>query len=677
MKKLISILLVVVLLISAVPFTAYAGGDEIELILDTPYEVWVGESTEVYKFTPSKDGWYKFYTSGTWDTYATLYNENWDKIVWSDDYNNDANFSISYKLYDGYTYYLEVGACVKEPQLAVFNLQVTETVGVEDAFISKEPDDMRCIIGLETESIDLTGLEVTFTLSNGERVIWSYDTYENVAGEFVAVNIDDDGMGHYYVTVECGEAYDKLFFDMIENPVESISVASMSSIEVYEYSNGSFIDDYYHYYYQIPVDTKMIIKYKDGTEALVDYYEETSDGFSFRSEDEQYLNYWTIGENEFTIKYMGCTTTATVTILPCPYESVRLISAPSKVYVYGDFQTGYFVNGEYIISPKDLTGLAFEVEYSDGTTEVIDGDDIDMKSMKIDGYHYHIEEQHINGPTNLYVTLYYKGADINYYVEVIETPVESIEVVKAPDVTIYEDIYQANYSGMVVQVNYKDGTNEKVTFTEDNMEYQLNGSLCCKVPINDNYLYVDRDFDIATEEYYTAISCSGVLLEYDGIVYTESREVEEIIKVENFSYNSDGMTVYVKYKDGYEESLTYSVLDYYDYGDDMYEGFAMTEKGVAYFDISKYSDEVNTSIYRLYTIESYFYVEYSKGMLGDVDGDGDITIMDATAVQLHIASLVILNDDELSRADTDKDGRISIKDVTAVQLYVAKLINEL
>ena len=66
----------------------------------------------------------------------------------------------------------------------------------------------------------------------------------------------------------------------------------------------------------------------------------------------------------------------------------------------------------------------------------------------------------------------------------------------------------------------------------------------------------------------------------------------------------------------------------------------------------------------------------TTGKLGDVDGDGDITIMDATAVQLHIASLEILAADAQKRADTDVDENISIIDATNIQLFVAKLITE-
>ncbi|MEE1060919.1 MAG: hypothetical protein UH080_03720 [Ruminococcus sp.] len=301
MKKILSVILTAVMLLSISPITAFAGGDEIELSLDTPYEVWVDKNAEVYRFTPSDDGWYRFYTSGDFDTYATLYNSNWDQITFADDWLADTDFDFSCKLYAGYTYYLEVGAYVEELELAKFNLYVCETVGVEEAVITKEPDDKTCIIGLENETVDLTGMEVTFTLSNGEEVLWSYDNSSYVAGNMVYVYTDYDGMGHYYVDVMCGDVFERLYLDMIENPVESISVYSMSAIELYENSCGYLYDGEYIYDYRIPDDAKMQINYKDGSSAVVDYQGITSDGFYFRSDDIQYYAPWSVGDNEFTI----------------------------------------------------------------------------------------------------------------------------------------------------------------------------------------------------------------------------------------------------------------------------------------------------------------------------------------------------------------------------------------
>lgn len=659
------------------PFTAFAGGDEIELELDTKYEVWVGEDVEIYRFTPTDDGWYKFYTEGDCNTYATLYNSNWDYIDFADDSDGEENCSLTYKLYSGYTYYLEVGAYVEETQVVKFNLFATETVGVEDAYISKEPDDTTCIIGFEYESIDLRGLEVTFTLSDGEEVLWSYNEGDTVAGFYVEYTIDSDGFGNYYVEVVCGEGYDRLMFDMIENPVESISVESMSAIELYENSSGYFSDEgYYHYQYAMPEDAKIRIKYIDGTESVVNYHDQPIDGFYFECDDEQYLNHWNVGENEFTIKYMGCTTTATVTILPCPYESVNLLSAPTREYIYGDFSTGYVYDGDYVLCPDDLTGLSFELGYSDGTTEIIDEDNIDMGNMQIDGYMYEIGEYLVAGAGNVQVTLSYKGMDITYSVKVVENPIDSIEVLKAPDKHEYEDRYHADYTGMEIKVNFKDGTNETVVLTEENMTYELNGSLYCYVPVGDYKLSILRQFDLNSEKYYTTVVCLGVMTDYYGIEYTESREVESITKVENFTYNTDGMTICVEYKDGTEETLTYSPVDYYDYGDNMYEGFAYTENGITYFDTALKSKDETSTVYSLYTLETSIEVTVPNIKLGDIDGNGVINILDATLIQRYIAQVVTLTDQQKTAADTDKNGKHTISDVTAIQRYVAQIISE-
>ena len=64
-------------------------------------------------------------------------------------------------------------------------------------------------------------------------------------------------------------------------------------------------------------------------------------------------------------------------------------------------------------------------------------------------------------------------------------------------------------------------------------------------------------------------------------------------------------------------------------------------------------------------------------MTGDVDGDGEVTVMDATAIQLHIAKLELLYGSGLANADVNKDGNVSILDATQIQLFIAQLIPEL
>lgn len=63
-----------------------------------------------------------------------------------------------------------------------------------------------------------------------------------------------------------------------------------------------------------------------------------------------------------------------------------------------------------------------------------------------------------------------------------------------------------------------------------------------------------------------------------------------------------------------------------------------------------------------------------KYEIGDANLDGDINIKDATAIQKHVAQLILLEGDALTLADYDEDNVITIKDATAIQKKVAGLI---
>ena len=63
-------------------------------------------------------------------------------------------------------------------------------------------------------------------------------------------------------------------------------------------------------------------------------------------------------------------------------------------------------------------------------------------------------------------------------------------------------------------------------------------------------------------------------------------------------------------------------------------------------------------------------------LMGDVDLDGEITIMDATAVQLHLAQLQMLSEEALKLADVDGSSDITIMDTTTIQLFLAQIIDK-
>lgn len=58
-------------------------------------------------------------------------------------------------------------------------------------------------------------------------------------------------------------------------------------------------------------------------------------------------------------------------------------------------------------------------------------------------------------------------------------------------------------------------------------------------------------------------------------------------------------------------------------------------------------------------------------LYGDVDKDGEVSIKDATLIQLYLAHFEDFDDDTYIIADFNKDSKVNILDVTLIQLYLA------
>ena len=66
-------------------------------------------------------------------------------------------------------------------------------------------------------------------------------------------------------------------------------------------------------------------------------------------------------------------------------------------------------------------------------------------------------------------------------------------------------------------------------------------------------------------------------------------------------------------------------------------------------------------------------VDGDKGILGDVNSDGEVNVMDATLIQKSVVNMITLTDDENIRADVNGDSKVNIKDATAIKKFVVKL----
>ena len=112
------------------------------------------------------------------------------------------------------------------------------------------------------------------------------------------------------------------------------------------------------------------------------------------------------------------------------------------------------------------------------------------------------------------------------------------------------------------------------------------------------------------------------------------------------------------------------------------EGFIVSNgKGSMTVDILDFADynafriiDENTGAYKVegYNIE---FPPVPEVTLGDVSGDGLITVSDATLVQQHAADIITLEGTALAAADTNKDGIISVSDATLIQQRAAEMID--
>ncbi|MBR3988286.1 MAG: leucine-rich repeat protein [Clostridia bacterium] len=71
--------------------------------------------------------------------------------------------------------------------------------------------------------------------------------------------------------------------------------------------------------------------------------------------------------------------------------------------------------------------------------------------------------------------------------------------------------------------------------------------------------------------------------------------------------------------------------------------------------------------------ETEFTGTFPKGILGDADNNGSITIKDATSIQKYVAKLIAVDEEALKAADVNSDGKVNVKDATAIQKYLAKI----
>lgn len=65
---------------------------------------------------------------------------------------------------------------------------------------------------------------------------------------------------------------------------------------------------------------------------------------------------------------------------------------------------------------------------------------------------------------------------------------------------------------------------------------------------------------------------------------------------------------------------------------------------------------------------------FGTALVGDANGDGKISIADATAIQKHLAKIGVISEENMKLADLNGDGKLTVADATIIQKKLAGIL---
>ena len=246
-----------------------------------------------------------------------------------------------------------------------------------------------------------------------------------------------------------------------------------------------------------------------------------------------------------------------------------------------------------------------------------------------------------------------------------------------PDTDTFE--VGKKYSAQVTLI-----TDEGYEFAENGLTGTMNGKDATKsifVATPKKKIYMSRWFTCYALAEIDTVEVSGVVAPRDGEhpTYAASAPAGAGYAVEDYDDDNCWQNGVCWYHAGSEMSFT----DRFIAGETYTAQVSLvSEPGLYCFAASGLSGKLNgksaaVGAFSPSTAAENIYVQYtftcSSGvLLGDADTDGEVTILDATAIQRTLVSLDVAAFDR-DAADADQDGGLTILDATAIQRHLVKL----
>ena len=212
-------------------------------------------------------------------------------------------------------------------------------------------------------------------------------------------------------------------------------------------------------------------------------------------------------------------------------------------------------------------------------------------------------------------------------------------------------------------VDWDDGTRnyfvQQIDWREEKDHYYLRYDLGNNLLIGDFYDTIE------------AMEAAGyrMVIEDQPVDYTA---VGTVTMMRQYLYQDDEGNRYVK---DYSKVYRISEDQKFTYGDkDCYVGVAAEDVNAG--DLHSVYQEMTYNDYRWWIEgDEYHHIGTGEeaGILGDVDSDGNVDIRDATWIQRYVSVIEIPFTITKTTADTDGDDEITVMDATAIQYYLAQM----
>ncbi|MBQ2972208.1 MAG: dockerin type I repeat-containing protein [Ruminococcus sp.] len=404
-----------------------------------------------------------------------------------------------------------------------------------------------------------------------------------------------------------------------------------------------------------------------------------------------------------TVALMGVTTEVPVTIEECPVENVTLIKDPDKTH----YEQGQWVNPE---------GAVLRVDYSDGTYEdmtigncrytlialatthmqrydcdlqlvvqnpfaekesyigSILGFDIEFPSVystrtitqreiQNDGYELIITDTYSDGQQKTrkavsytyreaytdsdYIVHYYvllKTDDGVYFVQICrnyfgeEVYISSADVVSntisnCPWFDLQQRVRVVNRAINVLSPSDFDGE-----ITEDNIDDLVSIAIYAKGLQNDYQAVIK-------ETQYKGESIKSAFYDVYGVI-------PDLTLSEGYNADNDTYTTAISRITSSAPDPSFTV----EYTDDVMNVYVEKQKLHMSFDKDMYLNS--------------FYYEKPEYLIGDADGDGELSVLDASLIQMYLVGKKTLEGVALKAADADLDGEVSVMDASLIQMVL-------